>query len=115
MEIEAVLGGSPAEEEIRVSVAIQVAHCNSSTGEGAQVEALEGVPGVDWIDEIDAGLSGRQSGEEGLARRSGRLEREGFGCPGPRKDSRAQQHRGRKPGGGRKGSGARVHGGDIKR
>ena len=98
-----------------MSVAIQVAHCNSSTGEGAQVEALEGVPGVDRIDEIDAGLFRGERGEEGLARRAGRLEREGFGCPGPRKNSRAQQYCGRKPGGIRKGSGARVHGGDIKR
>ena len=79
------------------------------------VAASERMTGVDWIDEVDTGLFGGQRGEEVRARRPGRLEREEFGCPGPRKDSRAQQHRGRKPGGSRKEQGARGHGGDIKR
>ena len=71
--------------------------------------------GVDGVDEIDAGLFRGERGEERPVRGAGFPEGPGIGRFRAWKDSRAQQHYGRKPGGGWKGAEAREHGGDVKR
>ncbi len=58
LEIDSIFGRPPGQKEIWPAISIEISHSDAPTGKGSEVDSLERVCRIDWIDKIDAGFFG---------------------------------------------------------